>query len=135
MEMNKLILFIFSIIIIKHITSFEIENIYNSFINPNICNSPLPSDINCYYEINIWYYVPSNINKIYFFIPLEQELSEVNFYKGNINELPNIILIEKSSELIYELLRGKDKLFIIFTKKQNGNKNILINHYYSNIIN
>ena len=44
--MNKLKLFLFYIIIIKTITTFDIENIYTSFINPNVCKSSFPNDIN-----------------------------------------------------------------------------------------
>ena len=133
--MKRFIFLIFSLIIIKNISSFDTENIYSSFINPSICMSAPPNDINCFYEINIWYYVPSNINKIYFLIPLEQDLSEVNLYIGDRNKLSNMKLIEKSSEFKYEISREKDNLYVVFIKEQDEDNQILINHYYSDNIN
>ena len=130
--MNRFIILFFSQYIIN-IATFDIPNIYSSYINPNICNSLNINSTNCFYEINIWYYVPSGINKIYFSIPSEEESKDLVLYLGNLinNQLSNGKLIEQNSEKIYEIEREKEKIYVSFIKEQNENKNIIIKHFYS----
>ena len=131
--MSKIAILLFSSLFIINISVFDIPNIYSSYINPNIFNLSNPNDIRCYYEINIWYYIPSEINKIYFLIHSEEESTDVNFYLGKIknNELLDMKLIEKNSENMYEILKEKDKLYVTFIKEQNENKKITIEYFYS----
>ena len=130
--MNRLI-FLFLSLSILNISAFDIPNIFSSYINPKICNLSDKISINCFYEINIWYYVPSDISKIYFTIPSEEEYTDINFYFGNLedNQLSNIELIEKNSGKIYEIEREHEKLYVNFIEEQNKYKKIKIKHFYS----
>ena len=131
--MNRLIFLFFSTYIIINISSFEICNIYSSYINPKICNSLVPNDIKCYYEINIWYYVPDNINKIYFCIYPEVISLGIKFYLGylNNNDFSKIKRIETNRNKIYEISKEKDKLYVIFSEEYIENKKINIYYYDS----
>ena len=131
--MSRLSFLFFSILFFIDITTFDIPNIASSYINPNICDSSNPMDMNCYYVINIWYYVPSDINKIYFFIPSDENYTDINLYYGNpINsELFDMKLIGQNSDNVYQISREKDNIYVNFIKEQNENKKILIKHFYS----
>ena len=131
--MNRLLILFFSIIFILNISALDIVNLYSSYINPNICNEAFPNDISCFYEINIWYYIPSNINKIYFFSPTIESPNGINFYYGKIinKDLSDIKLIEKNTNGIYEIVKNSDKLYVIFTQEKSENKKISIQYFYS----
>ena len=133
--MNKLIFLFFSLYLILNIFSFDIGNISSSYVNSKICNSNslFPNDINCFFEINIWYYVPDDINKIYFAIYPDDTPSGVDFYYGNlnINDLSKINKIEKNIQNIYELSKGIDKLYVIFSEDYIENKKLQIIYYYN----
>ena len=135
--MNRITFLFFFTFFIENISTFEIKNLYSSYMNPNICNSSPPNNINCYYEINVWHYVPSEINKIYFTIPSNDASTDIKLYIGKIenNELSNIKIIEKNSQNKYEVLRDEENIYVTFTKKQNGNKKIILKHFYSDNIN
>ena len=130
--MNRLIILFFSQYIIN-IATFDMPNIYSSYINPNICNLLDTNSTNCFYEINIWYYVPSGINKIYFSIPSEEESKDLVLYLGKLinDQLSDWKIIELNSEKIYEIEREKENIYVSFIKEQNENKNIIIKHFYS----
>ena len=129
--MSRLSFLFFCILFFIDIKTFDIPNFASTYINPNIFNSSNPSDRNCYYEINIWYYVPLDINKVYFSIQPDENYSNINLYYGNPNELLGMKLIENNIDNIYEISREKDNIYVTFIKEQNENKKILIKHFYS----
>ena len=130
--MNNLLFLFFSTLFIINISALDIVNLYSSYINPKICNKSFPNDISCYYEINIWHYVPDNINKIYFFSPSYENSIGINFYYGKIinNELSDIKLIDKNRENIYEI-KKQNKLYVVFIEQKTGYIKLSIQYFYS----